>query len=157
MPHLGQCWVWTGRRTAKGYGALRFPGANTAHRAVWILQHGAIPVGHGYHGTCVLHRCDNPLCVRPEHLRLGTQLENIGDATMKARMARGDASGMALHPDSWTVGERSARARLTDQDVREIRDAAATGESRRSIGARLGIDASAITRIVNRKRWRHVV
>ncbi len=156
VPHLGQCWVWTGRKTPKGYGAIRFPGAQTAHRAAWILAHGSIPEGAGYHGTCVLHRCDNPACVRLSHLRLGTQRENIDDAVAKRRMASGERSGARLHPEAWTVGEKSACAKLTTADVLAIRAAIAAGETGRVVAERFGITKPQVFRIANRLRWKHV-
>ena len=82
------CWLWTGcMRAGKfQYGRLRFPRRmELAHRASWILAYGPIPPGDGFHGTCVLHRCDNPRCVRPDHLFLGTMKDNIHDMFRKGR------------------------------------------------------------------------
>jgi hypothetical protein len=84
VPHLGECWVWTAHIDSKGrYGTFRI-GASiasmAAHRASWILNVGPIPVG-----LRVCHKCDNPKCVRPSHLFVGTDRDNTLDAQNKAR------------------------------------------------------------------------
>lgn len=83
---LGNCWEWTGQSHEKGYGWMEFALKNPkkfvvrAHRLVWILIYGEIP-----DGVHVLHRCDNPPCVRPEHLFLGDDDDNCQDAIRKGR------------------------------------------------------------------------
>lgn len=87
------CWNWTGLTNAKGYGLIggaingkRYKaGSMLAHRVSWMLHFGDIPEGEGAHGTIVMHKCDNPSCVNPEHLRLGTQSENVTDMIVKGR------------------------------------------------------------------------
>jgi len=77
------CWLWTGA-TVKGYGYLKVPPSPRrtmyAHRVVWCLRYGQPP-----NGMCILHRCDNPLCVNPDHLFLGTHADNMRDASAKGR------------------------------------------------------------------------
>lgn len=77
-----KCWPWTGYTNAQGYGRVGYRGSvGYAHRAAWEMTSGtAIPFG----GT-VLHRCDNPGCVNPSHLWLGTQIENMRDKRLKGR------------------------------------------------------------------------
>jgi hypothetical protein len=83
------CWEWTAFKNKSGYGSFSFRGGMIrTHRASWILTNGEIPKGEGFHGTCVLHKCDNPSCVNPEHLFLGTQSENIQDRNIKGRTQR---------------------------------------------------------------------
>lgn len=74
----GACWIWTGPTNNHGYG--RFGGSRYAHRVSYQLAHGPIPPG-----MVVLHRCDNPPCVNPDHLSLGTQRDNVRDMVTKGR------------------------------------------------------------------------
>lgn len=73
----GECWEWMGARDGGGYGMLK--GLGKAHRVSWEIHNGPIPDGDGYHGTVVRHKCDNPGCVNPDHLELGTQADNVDD------------------------------------------------------------------------------
>ena len=75
------CWTWTASKNPHGYGQIRLSGKLTlAHRVSWTIHNGVIP-----EGLFVLHICDNPPCVRPDHLFLGTQKDNIRDAVAKKR------------------------------------------------------------------------
>jgi hypothetical protein len=86
-----ECWLWTGGTKGMAprlYGAYYFRGRNQmAHRVSWILTHGEIPklLDSDHRGTCVLHKCDTPLCVNPAHLFLGTHLDNMRDKVAKKR------------------------------------------------------------------------
>lgn len=101
----------------------------------WVLAHGAIPPR-----LQVLHHCDNPPCVNPAHLFLGTNADNVADKLRKGRL-----------PD--TRGERNANAHLTAALVQQIRDA--TG-SQQAIGARFGVSQSLVSQIKRRVAWAHV-
>jgi hypothetical protein len=82
-----ECWEWQGGSYANGYGSFRLGGPNTgAHRASWILSHGDIP-----NGLHVCHKCDNPKCVNPAHLWLGTIRQNYDDMVAKGRRRSGHA------------------------------------------------------------------
>lgn len=82
-----ECWTWTGTKSYQGYGSLRNESGQMekAHRVAWRIYVGEIPLGSGPHGTCVLHRCDNPSCVNPKHLFLGSNRENAIDRQRKGR------------------------------------------------------------------------
>lgn len=100
------CWNWSRYRNALGYGVLGVPLDRTmlAHRYAWEVYKGVVPAG-----LCVLHRCDNPSCVNPEHLFLGTQADNNEDMHNKGRgvIPRGETHGCA---------------KLTNKQVQEIRE-----------------------------------
>jgi len=101
----GECWIWTGCKTKAGYGRWAVPGEKrtvNAHRWAYILSFGNIP-----DGLHVCHRCDNPSCVRPGHLFLGTPKHNIHDAIQKGRLNN--------------RGERNGNARLEEWRVQDIR------------------------------------
>lgn len=139
------CWEWTGCRNQDGYGHIAISGAVIgAHRHSFILANGPLPELPGAHAACVLHRCDNPPCVRPDHLFLGTQGENIADMMQKCRanQLRGEANGAA---------------RLTEAQVREIRTLyAAGGMSRPKIAARFGICYRTVYNLTERRSWAHL-
>lgn len=110
-----------------------------AHRFGYALYVGPIPPG-----MQVLHRCDNPPCQNTAHLFLGTNDDNIADKVAKGRQAR----------HTLTRGMRSGSAKLTDDDVRQIRALyAAGGVSQRALAARYGLSQSAIGRLLNRQSW----
>ena len=135
------CWEWTAYRAAKGYGRFKLDGRmQGAHRVAWRLVNGDIPEGEGAHGTCVLHRCDNPSCVRPDHLFLGTNADNVRDRNEKGRQAR-------------QRGQAHGRAKLTREKVYAIR---ADTRLQREIAADHGIDRRTVSDIKRHKRWAHL-
>ena len=148
------CWLWIGSK-ANRYGKLEVAGkARGVHVISWELRHGPVP-----DGLCVCHNCpggDNPYCVNPAHLFLGSNAENIRDRDRKGRTARGAKSGKHTHPESTARGSQHGRAKITEHDVRAIRIAAAAGTTYKAIAARFGISDSAIGFIVHQKTWRHV-
>lgn len=136
------CWIWLGATySAPGlpYGLVwQNEGKTwrTAHRVMWELKRGAIP-----EGLQVLHRCDNPRCVNPEHLFLGTAAENANDRHAKRRDARGVKHG---------------RAKLSEQQVQEIRVRAAGGQSVNSLAKEFGVTQGVARKVVLRELWKHV-
>ena len=135
------CWQWTGALDSKGYGHFRrFLGQVSAHRASWVIHFGLVP-----DGMFVCHHCDNRQCVRPDHLFLGTAKDNALDMTEKGRHARQAARG-----------ERSAKAVLTEQLVRQIRAERSAGAKLRVLSQRYGVSIHAIHDVVTRTTWKHV-
>jgi hypothetical protein len=129
-----ECWPWLGVVGNNGYGKFDL-WPHSAHRIMWKLSKGYIPKGR-----FVCHSCDNPLCVNPRHLWLGTNKTNMADMKKKGRSS---------------MGERNARAKLTWRKVAQIRRAYDSGESSfRGLAARFEISDSQIGRIVHRQEWR---
>lgn len=146
------CWLWIGSHRMDGYGIIKDnKRQRLAHRVCWELTHGPIPAG-----LCVCHVCDNPPCVNPAHLWLGTPTENAKDRNAKGRTARGDQTGPRKYPEHRPRGEAHYRARLTDERVREIRIRAAAGEMQKIIAEDFGIWQSTVSSVVRRATWKHV-
>lgn len=104
----GECWVWTGPKHSAGYGLLRFNGKQiSAHRLAWQLVGGQI-----WPGLCICHHCDNPPCVRPEHLFIGSHRDNMRDRRYKnqARLT-GIASPPLFAPPEYWIARRQASLR----------------------------------------------
>lgn len=144
------CWVWSRARDTFGYGELYLgrhldTGAKRiekAHRIAWFLAHGDVP-----RGRQINHRCDNPPCVRLDHLRLGTALDN---ATDRMRRGRGRSPG--------AQGERNAHAKLTEEIVRWARAAWAAGRwpTYAALGRELGCSYQNARGIVRGDTWKLV-
>lgn len=150
------CWLWTAHKNRKGYGGFGVNGrSGEAHRFSWVLHFGPIP-----DGLCVLHNCpggDNPSCVRPDHLFLGTKADNCRDRHAKGRDACGDRSGPRIHRDQMPRGEQINTAKLTAVQVQEIRRRyAAGGINMTELAALYGVDKTNVRHIVRRLTWRHV-
>ena len=130
------CWNWDGVKPQKEYGRMKIAGKTwLAHRLAWVLTHGDIPPK-----LWVLHSCDNPSCVNPAHLFLGTPLDNTTDAMEKGRMA---------------IRERHPWTRLTWRSVEEIRAALRAGETQIAVGKRFGVSNSTVSLIARNKAWNH--
>lgn len=127
------CWIWTGCIHHDGYGRWKSRGA---HRHSFVIHKGPIP-----DGMVVMHSCDNRVCVNPSHLSLGRIADNVLDAVSKGRNAK---------------GERIGAAKLTAEQVMEVRALHASGVASRKIGSRFGVSKTTVMDIVNGKYWRHV-
>ncbi len=150
--HPQDCWLWTGSKLADGYGRIKFQGqAIKAHRLSWILHFGEIP-----DGLLVCHRCDNRLCVNPEHLFLGTSAENMADMVAKKRNIFGDNHWTRQHPERLKRGIEHHKTKLTPDEIRQIRSLFQSGVCRNKIAASFGINWSTVDRIVNKKLWKHI-
>lgn len=136
------CWEWTGGKYASGYGVFRAAsGPGLAHRSAYRLFVGPIP-----DGMLVCHTCDNPPCVNPDHLFLGSQLDNMRDAAAKGRVG-GTRSGWSSDPGA--MSRRTHRPRATEDQLRRIRDGLAAGSSCTSIAHEVNLSLSAVSRIKN--------
>ena len=112
------CWEWMAFKNKNGYGwfFVSVGVSVLASRFSWELKHGPIP-----NGLCVLHKCDNPACVRPSHLFLGTKKDNTQDAVRKGRFPTGDKHYSKKHPEWVRRGEDHREAKLTEEKVREAK------------------------------------
>ena len=137
---MSPCIFWTGTKTPTGYGMLWKKDTQPrghrvyAHREAYEQANGAIPAG-----LSVLHRCDTPSCVNPEHLFLGTQRDNMFDAVRKGRVSI-----------IFARGENNPRAKLSDDDAAANRIALRPGELHREIAARFSISRSLVSLIGSR-------
>ena len=133
------CWNWTARRTPQGYGRFGVNGVNKlAHRVSYEMFKA--PITDGLH---VLHRCDNPSCVNPDHLWLGTNAENVADKVAKGR-------------EPSHIGESNNHSKLTAQDVLAIREAASRGANQYRLAEQYEIAQAHVSSIVRRKAWSHL-
>jgi len=151
----GDCWVWTGAKAPSGYGHFYFEGRiQPAHRVAWKLGGRSIP-----QGMILCHHCDNPPCVRLEHLFVGSSKDNYDDMAAKGRrgVAAGDRNGSRLHLERRPRGEQQSQAKLTVDSVRAIRAAyAAGGETYASLATRFGVSPALIRNVIKRRNWGHV-
>lgn len=130
------CWHWMGTRIPPwGHGRIMGRDGRTvlAHRVAWELERGPIPAG-----LFVCHRCDNPPCVNPAHLFLGTHLDNMQDMARKHRGA---------------IGERNGQAKLSQSQVLEIRDLLRNGLAGTDIADRFGVSKSLVSLIKRGRLW----
>ncbi len=147
-----KCWFWTASCDDSGYGQFRFRGTMVgAHRVAWILTFGEIVDVLG-----VLHKCDNPCCVRPSHLFLGNQRKNVLDMLSKGRQASGVLNGRYTQPESTPRGEDHCRAKLLETDIRRIRRMHRRGCKQAHIAGRFGVSQPLISKILSKQSWRHI-
>lgn len=138
------CWEWTASRFPKGYGRFRINGRTLqAHRIAYEMTYGPIPEGD----WCVCHRCDNPPCVNPAHLFLGTKSDNALDMIRKGR------HWVVNDPARRATGGDAHCARLTAEEVMTIMRLRSLGLSQRAIAARVGCSQSHVGRILNGHHW----
>jgi hypothetical protein len=128
------CWIWTGAKKQRGYGVIGIGSRNPwyialAHRVAYELLVGPIPQGKN-----VLHHCDNPTCVNPEHLFLGDQFDNAHDSMTKGRRV----------------------VKFTLKQVREIREKYQDGKTMQVIASEYGTSQGYVSEIVNRLSWRKI-
>lgn len=140
------CWEWRNVRSKTGYGTFSAPvvGILLAHRASWMIAYGAIP-----EGKYICHHCDNPPCVNPDHLFVGSPRDNTADM---------HAKGRSRNPS----GSSHWNAKLATRDVSEIRrryvprtlSGSGTGASSAELAAEFGVSPEQIVKIANGKKWK---
>lgn len=137
------CWEYNNERCGKMHAPVTFKGVHThAHRISWELHHGKIPKG-----KFILHNCDNGICVNPAHLRIGTQKENMHDM-----FSRGRGYKFPVRK-----GEQHGMAKISEEDVREIRKSYASGDvSQWDLARKYKIGQTQIGRIIKKEVWKDV-
>lgn len=141
------CWNWTASTNQKGYGRLKTTeGLISAHRLSYAHYIG--PIDEGMH---VLHACDNPRCVNPKHLWLGTNMDNVADC-----MAKGRVTGYLHSPVFFKKGASNHIAKLTDKKVLDIRKRIANGEEQQALAKEYGVSKACVTKIHFRRTWTHI-
>lgn len=161
-PELGPCWLWTGRTNEHGYGVFyvwygpKIGRLERAHRVAWRLLKGeALP-----DDVMGCHKCDNPPCVRPDHIFPGNSLTNSRDMENKGRHPTigKEVTSRYRQSDAHIHGEAHYSAKLTEQAVREIRLRYAAGDvSYRTLASEYGVRIRAIMLLVHHVTWKHVI
>lgn len=149
------CWEWTGYKP-NGYGRITIKRGKImlAHRLAYELFYGPI----GTDALCVCHACDNPGCVRPDHLWLGTLADNTADMVAKGRATRNtSALWLRRRRETAPKGEASARSKVTESEVRAMRALRAEGVGIREIARRYPhMSRRGIQFILRGRTWGHV-
>jgi hypothetical protein len=157
---INGCWEWQGKISKNGYGYIQHKKKHMlTHRTSYETFIENIPFG-----LCVCHKCDNKKCINPEHLFLGTHKDNIQDAKEKGRLPdqRGRKHSeetlkklkLRRRPDK--RGEKHHLCKLTEKDVKEIRELLKLNFKQKEIGCRYGVDQSVISQIKHKKSWAHI-
>jgi DNA invertase Pin-like site-specific DNA recombinase len=135
------CWIWVGKTTGE-YGRTFYNGKRMlAHRASYTIFNGGIP-----EGLVVRHKCDNPLCVNPEHLELGTQRDNVQDMYSRGR-----------HGNTSQPGSNNAMSKVNEESVKDMRSRFLSGTSTtQELSVEFSISSANVTRILSGNTWRHV-
>jgi hypothetical protein len=152
------CWPWTKALSEDGYGkfSTTYNGQALTHvvtQVVWEVWNARpFPTG-----MCACHYCDNPACCNPLHLWIGTREQNRIDCVTKGRQARGINTGVHTQPEAFPRGERHPKAKLTEQDVRDIRETYAAGiMSSPALAQRYGVAKPVILAVIHRRTWKHI-
>ena len=130
MTNNDKCWEWVGSKNQAGYGVIRLKGKTKRfHRVIFEIINGEIP-----NNLDILHDCDNPICFNPNHLRTGTHAENMADASKRLRLP---------------TGIKHQKAKVSDEQVLEIRSKHALGYSINELSKEYGLHNSYVNRLVN--------
>lgn len=128
-----ECWEWTGSYFTYGYGYLGIAGKNISATRISFAIHNNKTPGKFF----VCHKCDNPKCVNPEHLYLGTPQDNMNDMKNRGRSLR---------------GERSPSSKLSNEDVQQIKNRYRNGEYQRTLAEEFGVAREHVNKIINGKK-----
>ncbi len=149
------CWEWKGYKSKRGYGAFGHRNmVQRVHRFSYYLHFGIIPLGKE-----VCHKCDNPGCVRPDHLFLGSHLDNMADMMRKGRWTPPEIHPSITHPECVVRGEEVHTAKLTEEQVIQIRKLHADGVMSKRAIARLYshiVSRVSVNAAISRKSWKHL-
>jgi hypothetical protein len=155
------CWLWQAGTNEHGYGLVQVgkrsannPVPSKAHRVAWELTYGPIPEGKN-----ILHNCpggDNPSCVNPAHLYAGSQRDNVTDMWAKGRAGNRSYPGWKMPAEKVRRGEASRNAKLTEDEIRQIRALYAAGSTQVGLAAQFGVSQATVSRVVLRQGWAHV-
>lgn len=141
-PGKGECWPWTAGKSQCGYGRFNVPKREGGYsyvgatRVMMFLTHGAFDKD-----LVVRHKCDNPPCINPDHLELGTRFDNARDMTDRQRQSRGET-----HP----------KTAVTERIVREIRRRGLEGEAFTVIARDMGLNVNTVYGIAKGRTWKHI-
>lgn len=143
-PDPNGCWIWTAAKFDNGYGAFKRstrdgPGKRQVRAHRWSYEHYVGPIPEG---MCVMHTCDVPACVNPDHLRVGTNYDNVQDRHRKGRTAAASRNGGVL-----------TAPKLNQEKANEIRARFAAGETRKELAEEYGVVESMIYRILRGDIW----
>jgi hypothetical protein len=154
-----KCWNWTKLKKEKGYGLISYSSSasqnyyrEAAHRFSYRMHYGeVIPKG-----IFVCHKCDNPKCVNPFHLFLGTNYDNVQDMVRKGRGSKGEKHSKTLQQAA-KLGLYNTNVKLKKEDVFKIIELRKQGLTYKAIGEMFGVDYSNIYKITKGKRWQYLL
>lgn len=131
-----ECWIWAGRTNPDGYGQFDCRNSTVpSHRYMWSMLNGEIP-----QGMVICHRCDNPKCVNPSHLFLGTVQDNVRDRDMKGRQAD-------------HAGTKNGRAVLDENGAIKVKELRKSGLTYKDISTEMGVSVGCVSHILNGRHW----
>lgn len=169
------CWEWQASKDKKGYGCFRVGGRiEYAHRVAYSLANGIELLWEGYDSqSSVRHSCDNPACVNPSHLLLGTHTDNMRDCVSRGRknpafgdrhgskthpesVLRGNENPMRKHPELALRGSSNGAAKITEPMAREVKRLLACGVTQREASRKTGVGYHTVHKISKGEQWKHV-
>jgi len=142
----GGCMNWTRHTNQQGYGKMRIGSRRDGTSKVVFAHRLSASVWKGFDLNSklrVLHKCDNPLCINPDHLFIGTQADNMADCKRKGRIRA-------------PKGEKAGNSKLMPDQIVEIRSACADGAIQRVLAKQYGVSQSLVSKIMLRKIWAHI-